>query len=354
MNWKQVCDLMQYSKLDSESSFQESLRDLLIKTGLGWEGENIQEQASYTIGSSKRIIPDIIITRDGYTQFVIEIKHPSHKQQQKDIEQLLSYMKLLEVNVGIYIGEFIEVFYKKIGEGSELQSVFKTTFSQSDNSGDIFLSLFNANSYSQSGVENFYKEIQDRKVSENKIKNEIALLITTDGSQLVSKLLQDYYISLGFSEKETNEILDKLIIRISSKNKKEIEFKDMSLKIPANPIPEKKVLRKRGVGEFAYEVIDKILLANKDLPYKNLLNLFYKIESGRILKNHIGTKEDVENSRERSWFIDRPHTSSDGIEFYISKEWGKQRSSKWKFDNLIGLARIYGIDIDSIQDQYFK
>ena len=42
---------------------------------------------------------------------MIEVKRPSHKLSKKDVEQLLSYMRILRLSVGVYIGEHIEIFY---------------------------------------------------------------------------------------------------------------------------------------------------------------------------------------------------------------------------------------------------
>lgn len=59
------------------------------------------------------IQPDIIIGKENDWQFVIEVKRPCHHQTRQDLEQLESYMRRIKVNVGIYIGEHIEVFYDK-------------------------------------------------------------------------------------------------------------------------------------------------------------------------------------------------------------------------------------------------
>lgn len=105
-----VYDLCEAKKKDvDEDSFHALIETQLQH--LGWakyKGEICHKQNIH-LGNSNRIEPDILIKRDGEDEFVIEVKRPSHKQIKKDVDQLLSYMRILKLNVGIYIGEYIEV-----------------------------------------------------------------------------------------------------------------------------------------------------------------------------------------------------------------------------------------------------
>ena len=68
--------------------------------------------------------PDILVARGDEYQFVIEVKRPGNTQVKEEITQLESYMRQLRLDVGIYIGEHIEIFFDKPNT-SHVVSVFR-------------------------------------------------------------------------------------------------------------------------------------------------------------------------------------------------------------------------------------
>ena len=51
------------------------------------------------------IFPDIVLKKDGRRVLPIELKRPSNRLKKKNERQLFSYMRQLELRVGLYIGE---------------------------------------------------------------------------------------------------------------------------------------------------------------------------------------------------------------------------------------------------------
>ena len=45
-------------------AYQKSIIDLLLETNLGWHKDQIKEQPSMQLGSTKRLVPDVVITKD--------------------------------------------------------------------------------------------------------------------------------------------------------------------------------------------------------------------------------------------------------------------------------------------------
>lgn len=144
---------------------------------LGWMlyKEEICHKLNIPIGNNGCIQPDILITKDGKKQFVIEVKHPRHIQITKDRNQLVSYMRQLKLEVGIYIGEHIEIFYDKPKSENTI-SVLTIPLELDNKRGARFVELFSRERFSQETIIQFCEErIKEMRHQEslNKIKENL-------------------------------------------------------------------------------------------------------------------------------------------------------------------------------------
>ena len=204
-----VYDLCEAKKKDvDEDSFHTLIETQLQH--LGWakfKGE-ICHKPNIHIGNNNRIEPDILIKRDGEDEFVIEVKRPSHKQSKKDVEQLLSYMRLLKLSVGIYIGEHLEIFYD-MPTSKEPVSIMKVPLEIDNKLGARFVGKFSKDDFSKEAIVDFceerIKEMQ-RQASLNKIKESLI----GDAQQQISESLLPYLMEKygnSFSEEEIKGML---------------------------------------------------------------------------------------------------------------------------------------------------
>ena len=204
-----VYDLCEAKKKDvDEDSFHTLIETQLQH--LGWakfKGE-ICHKPNIHIGNNNRIEPDILIKRDGEDEFVIEVKRPSHKQSKKDVEQLLSYMRLLKLSVGIYIGEHIEIFYD-MPSSKEAISIMKVPLEIDNKLGAKFIDKFLKDNFSREAIVNFCEErIQEiqRQNSLNEIKEGLIADAQTQISESLKPYLMDKYGG-SFSEEEIKGML---------------------------------------------------------------------------------------------------------------------------------------------------
>ncbi|MBR5394484.1 MAG: DUF4268 domain-containing protein [Bacteroidaceae bacterium] len=205
-----VYDLCEAKKKDvDEDSFHALIETQLQH--LGWakfKGEICHKQNIH-LGNSNRIEPDILIKKDGEDEFVIEVKRPSHKQIKKDVDQLLSYMRILKLNVGIYIGEYIEVFYD-MPTSKEAVSVMKVPLEINNKYGAKFVEQFDKENFSQESIVNFCEErLQEiqRQNSLNEIKESLIADAQTQIADSLRPYLMDKYGS-SFSEDEIKGMLE--------------------------------------------------------------------------------------------------------------------------------------------------
>ena len=204
-----VYDLCEAQKRDVEEEGFHALIETQLQH-LGWAKykEEICHKPCIHLGNNNSIVPDIIVKRDGEDEFVVEVKRPSHKQIKKDVEQLLSYMRILKLSVGIYIGEHIEVFYD-MPSSKEAVSVMKVPLEIDNKLGAKFVERFDKENFSQESIVAFCEErIQEiqRQNSLNEIKESLIADAQIQISESLRPYLMDKYGS-SFSEEEIKGML---------------------------------------------------------------------------------------------------------------------------------------------------
>lgn len=204
-----IYDLCEAKKKDVDEDTYHTLIETQLQH-LGWakfKGE-ICHKPNIHIGNNNRIEPDILIKRDGEDEFVIEVKRPSHKQIKKDVEQLLSYMRLLKLSVGIYMGEHIEIFYD-MPSSKDAVSIMKVPLEIDNKLGARFIDKFLKDNFCRESIVNFCEErIQEiqRQNSLNEIKESLIADAQTQIAESLKPYLMDKYGS-SFSEDEIKGML---------------------------------------------------------------------------------------------------------------------------------------------------
>ncbi|WP_033147997.1 DUF4268 domain-containing protein [Prevotella sp. P6B1] len=208
--WKRfVYPLIEDKKHDvEEDTYHRHIENQLMLLGWEpWKGEIIHKQ-SLRIGNRNRMEPDILVARDNEYQFVIEVKRPGNTQSKEEITQLESYMRQLRLDVGIYIGEHIEVFYDRPNT-NHVVSVFKLAIDLDEKRGARFVELFSKEGFKKEDIVEFCEErIQEiqRQNSLNKIKESLIADAQTQIAESLKPYLLDKYGS-SFSEEEIKGML---------------------------------------------------------------------------------------------------------------------------------------------------
>lgn len=208
--WKRfVYPLIEDKKQEvEEETYHRHIENQLMLLGWEpWKGEIIHKQ-SLRIGNRNRMEPDILVARDDEYQFVIEVKRPGNTQAKEEITQLESYMRQLRLDVGIYIGEHIEMFYDK-PNSNHVVSVFKLAVDLEEKRGARFIELFSKENFSKEAIVDFCEErIQEiqRQNSLNEIKESLIADAQTQIEESLKPYLMDKYGG-SFSEEEIKGML---------------------------------------------------------------------------------------------------------------------------------------------------
>lgn len=346
--WNQfVYDLCEAKKKDVDEDNYHALIETQMQL-LGWakwKGE-ICHKSNIPIGNSKFIQPDILIKRDNEDQFVIEVKRPVHTQTDRERVQLESYMRQLKLDVGIYIGEHIEVFYDK-PKSKDAVSVLRIPLEIDSKLGAKFVEKFSKEVFSKDAIVEFCEarmEEMKRQASLNKIKeNLIANAQTQIKESLLPYLMEKYGGS--FSEEDMKGMLSQLHFSAEAGS---LVMPQAPQEIPHNPtnILPPETTKKReydyteysieggqflGKNKFVYATVSMYVKQHPNASFSDLERVFPPELQGSfgVIRTMDYIKE--KNYNGRRYFKEPEYVlhSGDNIPFAVSTEWGKGNIDKF-------------------------
>ena len=163
--WNEFCSYLIDCKErdDSEERYHEIIESQL--SVLGWKRYKGEICHKERIPSGHGFAePDIVVKKDGVNQMVIEVKKPNHLQTKEERLQLLSYMRLCTLRIGIYIGEHIEIFYDVQGDSIEPVSIYRVPISLNEKRGQQFVELIRRDNFDKDRFMGFCEaQLQEQK-----------------------------------------------------------------------------------------------------------------------------------------------------------------------------------------------
>lgn len=315
---------------------------------LGWmlyKGE-ICHKPNIPIGNNKFIQPDILIKHDEEDQFVIEVKRPVHTQTERERVQLESYMRQLKLDVGIYIGEHIEVFYDK-PKSKDAVSVLRIPLDIDNKLGAKFVEKFSKEAFTKDDIVEFCEarlEEINRQANLNKIKEGLIANAQSQITESLTPYLLEKYGST-FSEGDIKGMLAQLRFTASP----------LDAPIPSdhNETPSEttqtntvETTKKRaydhtaysleggeflGKNKFVYAVVSTYVKQHPEATFAEIERVFPP-----ELQGSFGVVQTMEYIKEKNYngrrYFKEPEfvlSSRDGIPFAVSTEWGKGNIEKF-------------------------
>lgn len=348
-----VYALIESQKKDvDETRYQESIENQL--QFLGWRpyaGE-ICHKPNVPIGNGKHIQPDILVRSNDDDLFVIEIKRPNHKLSAHDRQQLQSYMRQLKIQVGVYIGEHIEVFYDTPSQ-KDAVSVLQTPLGLNSKQGIKFVERFSKENFSKDAILAFCEErikIKQRQDNLEKIKDSLIAEAQQQISDSLIPYLRDKYGKF-FSEDELREMLSSLKFEIIRNDEKTDKHSDLgthpktskdtsdttSTRYSLNGSPQ------LSTNKLAYAIVKLYLEQHPSISYNELEQIFPP-----QLQGSPGTIRTIKYIQKKQYkgrrFFDRPDeilVCGDCVTFAVSNQWSKNN-----IRNIIEVAKKLGYKIN--------
>ena len=159
--WNRLCEKVDKKKDVSEGRFEKEIA-LEFLGALNWSEyyDNLKEQFQIDVHGDKWR-PDFALFLEGSEdpEIIVELKKPKHKQRNKDIRQIATYMKLVDCRFGLYFGEKLELFFLDYSlEKRVAKSVLSVEFVKNDKNGKQLIDLLKSDNYSSMKMRKFCEE----------------------------------------------------------------------------------------------------------------------------------------------------------------------------------------------------
>ena len=257
--WNEICYLINTHKNKNslEGNYQTEIINIFEKIGWSRFKNEIIVGKSIRVGATNNVKPDLTIKKDDEFVFVVELKRPNATSNIKSIEQLTSYMRLMRLNYGIYIGDNIELHYDEPNNKENPIKIFETNFDKDNENGASFIKLISKENFSEIKLQEFCEEKLEQVVDVDIAKNLLTNLTSKNGVGILESLLKES-LSSDYNENIIQYIFDNLSIKLSkndetkqtvSVTKLKNENYTIAPKLPIELIPE-------NVDEFKKKFIE--------------------------------------------------------------------------------------------------
>lgn len=344
--WNTICSelLEEKSRQATEKEYQNKVFTHFYYL-LGWYCERVKQQYQERSGRTY-VYPDMVFFSNNEKLFVIEMKKPTHTQHNEDIEQLSSYMRLLQVQFGIYIGEHIELYYKPYN-CDKLTSVLKIELTPNSKKGEKFVELFKQENFSIEGLSTFCKSQIEEIEKEKQINEYINELTTSKGQQLLIDLLTSKLQTENYTKESITKIIESIEINVSNKKQAQNTYNERVTILNTTPIENKfKTTHKKkqkkdkthyrlngngnyGKGKLALAIVKLFVKENPHFTYNELEDLI-PLPIRECNEIQLGKLKETDSQKDRRWFEDPDDlmTSSDNIKFAFTTQIGIRNIEK--------------------------
>ena len=299
---------------------------------LGWSiaGGCVESKPVLPEGNAKSLIPDIVLKKDGERVLAVEVKEPNNRLKPRQETQLFSYMRQLELRVGLYIGEKWQLYYNAPDDKENPHPVLTATLTPDIDVGTKFCELLAHEDFSLQSLESFCAEQLRRQRYRKNLHDKLSLLNEEDkGAAFLLKLLRDKLMG----EDAIEDILDEELkqTKITYEFGKVTKAKPAKDKAPA----EKKKLGKYSLNGGSPMFMTKIALEAMRQYVRRYPNATFAEIEERFPKSLIGGRAMVRRyselqvlleagSKEMNRYSATPNEilkSADGIEFVVCTQW---------------------------------
>ncbi len=353
-NWIEFVNLLQpyISGNSTETKYQQEIEYCLRL--LGWKSSNqsMRSQVIVNIGNNNSIRPDIVLYKNDLPVLVVEIKRPGNICNSKQEGQLKSYMRQLRLNVGLYIGENIQIFYDNPTDRDNPVCVFRVELCKNDSNAETFCELISYGKFDVNELEGFCKERYNKIIVHNRLQQRMDDFLSVDNAnENVMALIKEMFVREGFDE----DIVDKELQRFTFSIRKvhpqygTTQIVDKNL-VNVNTLAEDNPtefsidgVHYYGVGKFVLEVIKKYVFEHPNLSYNDLEKVFPSDLSCSKPNGVVRTIDFVKEKPERlrRFFHKDTIVLDDTTIVAVHSQWGNSGTSKKYFQRFLEHIRAF-------------
>lgn len=229
--WNKLCDYFERYKYDAEEKIQKVWETLFSEIfGYSSLDNEIESHRIIQLGSTERLIPDIIIKNNDTDLFMVELKREDLSVDESRKKQLYSYLKQEHNDLGILVCNQICLIKYDYSVSDAEQVCCYIDFKKNNPLGVKFIEIFEKRNFNKEKAMDFILEANKETSKIEKIKQELT-------TELLKRLIIDYF-SKDENEELVKQLLEDYNISISRKEKKEIAaspiINKQNLSIPNN------------------------------------------------------------------------------------------------------------------------
>ncbi len=277
--------------------------------------------------ANTKIIPDIILKKDGVRVLPVELKRPTNKLKEKNERQLFSYMRQLELRIGLYIGEKMQLYYNAPDDNLSPHPILTANLSLDSKEGQLLCDLLSYENFDIATLTEFCEQQLKKARYQNSIRKELSEVIGEDeGGLFVRNLMREHFLKTCMDEEILNEELDKVKIQLlyGKPNKKQKKAEQGTRKLQKYTLNGSRPLFKR---ELALEALRFYMDKHPNATYNSLEDLFNvkNMPGGyKVVRRLSEIQEGIEAGSLAGRFYVAPTQvlrSGDGVDFAVSNQW---------------------------------
>ncbi len=313
-----------------ECNYQKSIEEQFKFLGWSISGGCVESKPVLPEGNAKSLVPDIVLKKNGERVLVIEVKKPNNRLTSRQELQLFSYMRQLELRVGLYIGEKWQLYYNSPDDKDNPHAILTALLTPNSEAGMSFCQLLTYESFSLHSLESYCtKQLQRQRYRTNLQDFLSSMNSENKGPVFLLELLRGKLMEDDSFTDILDEELKKTKITYvfgSLKKQKSIKSKTSS---------ERKKLVKYSLNggpamfmtKIALEALRLYIKRFPDASFDKIAERFPKeIIGGRAMVRRYSELEELleAGSKEINRYSAAPSErlmSSDGVEFVVCTQW---------------------------------
>lgn len=313
-----------------EDTYQESIEEQFKFLGWSISKGCVESKPVLPEGNAKSLIPDIVLKREGERVLAVEVKEPNNKLKPRQELQLFSYMRQLELRIGLYIGEKWQLYYNAPDDKDNPHVVLTAPLVQDIEAGEKICQLLNYETFTVEGLEAFCHEQVERQRNRKITCDKLSILNNEDnGTSVLLSLLREKFIKEGSLPDILEEELSK--VNLSYYYGKATKAKTVKQNIPK----EKKKLQKYSLNggpamfmsKIALEAVRQYIRRYPTATFAEIEERFPKaLIGGRAMVRRFSELHELQEAGSKemerySWTPNERLTSADDIVFVVCTEW---------------------------------
>jgi hypothetical protein len=196
---------------DKEEVIQNLWENIFVEFfGYSRFGGEIERHRNIRIGSTERVITDIIIKEGSTDLFIVELKQHNLARSKAIELQLISYLKQLRLDTGVLVCDKIYIYDYDYSKADDEQDRAEIEFTSNNPDGVRFVEMFGKSGFEKSAVREFIR-LQSESIKKiDRIKAELT-------AELATQLLKNYF-SDKYGEAEFAKAIEVFSVAIVPKS----------------------------------------------------------------------------------------------------------------------------------------